>query len=644
MFLYKNLLDIVFLVLYFRNFIFQKPLSFMGLIFSFLLILILFIPKSSFSSPIYLKINLEFFPELNLIKGQLFSELNSKEEYKFVTSELLIKNIKTSSEVLSFENEGILKVFSIKGKSSLYIEFERMVNPWSLPFTAIHPPFPYPNKPFLYEINLKVPIAYENMKILIPSEEIKVSKNNEFILYTFKTQKPFFKPCIIISSAELKKLSLSYKNLNMEIYYLSELESFISQYFKKFFEDLKKRIQFLENIGGPVYPFKTLYVFIISENFPYTESFTNILFLSLPILKNPKQFLHYLAEKKLEDAIFLENEELKKGLITYLLDYKFAEDKKLFRKIKLSFPQKDTKAFFYLLFLSKTLEEKNFLDLFKDFYTYNMFKSNTWEDFLNFIKKKYPQFKKLNLSYSEFKKLDLKIKVNSFKDEKDLYQIDLTFQVSSSFKNFTNSIPINLKIKTLDEIKSFNFNLDNETQNFHITLKTKPEVLYVDPEYMLWRNLDLSEIPNCIAKILYSPGTLVVNESHFPIYRKFINYFINLGYEISFSQIDPSKIFNSSQNLIYLHTLPSDQQFSSFKNGFYLKIIPMPTNPQYSITYLYADSEKDLEIGLENLEYLSLCSEIYIEKGNLILKIIEPTNEGIPIVINSTNKNSELDH
>jgi len=605
---------------------------------SFLLILIFFFPEFSFSAPLSLKINLEFYPKLNLLRGEVFTKLNSQKEYKLITSNLSIKNIKTSSNVVSLEKKGVLKIFNTKERSSLYIAFEKSVNPWVLPITIIHPPFPYPDKPFIYKITLKIPRPFQNIEIFIPSEEIEIKKTRNFLFYTFKIRKPILKPCIIMTTSKLKKIKFFHKNLNIEFYYLSTLNSPTYQDFKNLFETLKTNFHFLENIGGSIYPFRKLYIFVTPDNLSYTKSFSNVLFISSPILNNSKQLLHYLAEKKLEEALFLKNEEIKEGLITYLIDYQLAEDKKLFRKFKLSFPTKETKAFFYLLFLSQNIGEERFINFFRNFYENNIFSFKTWEDFLSSIKKSHPELKDFIFPYSEFKKLNLKIGIKSVKEEKNYYLIELTLKVNPPFENFIKSIPVHLKVKTENGIQSFLLKLENTKQDFHIFVKGKPEVLYLDPDYMLWRNLDFNEIPNCIARIFHSPGTLIVSKSNFPIYRKFINYFRNIGYELSFTSLNVSNLSNKSRNIIYLHTSPIPWQFASPEKGFYLKVIPNPSNPKYGIAYLYAFSEKDLEASLENLKSLNMYSEIYIQSQKIIFKRKDHPCEGIPVFINPFSK------
>ncbi|MCD6490421.1 MAG: ChaN family lipoprotein, partial [Thermodesulfobacterium sp.] len=328
------------------------------------------------------------------------------------------------------------------------------------------------------------------------------------------------------------------------------------------------------------------------------------------------------------------NEEIKEGLITYLIDYQLAKDKKLFRKLKLSFPTKETKAFFYLLFLCQNIGEERFINLFRNFYENNIFSFTTWKDFLNSIEKNYPEFKDFIISYSEFKKITLKAEIESIIKEKDSYKIKLFIKVNPSFKNFNQPIPVNLKVKTKNGVESFSLKLTNIEQIFHILVKDKPDVLYLDPDYMLWRNLDFNEIPNCIARIFHSPGTIIISKSNFPIYRKFINYFRNIGYELSFSSLNIPDLSNKSQNIIYLHTSPIPWQFAPPEKGFYLKVIPNSSNPEYVMAYLYASSEKDLETGLRNLKSFDMYSEIYIQSQKTIFKRKDHSFQGVPVFIN----------
>jgi len=156
-------------------------------IYIILFFLALFLPNLSLGTPPFLEIDLEIYPELNLLKGSLFTD-NLNGEYKFKTSDFTINEVQTSSEIL-FEQEEFLKIFA-KEESSLYISFEKALNPFLLPITIIHPPFPYPNKPFTYQIKL-IPDNLKNIEILIPSEESEIKRESNFLLYTFKT-KPLY--------------------------------------------------------------------------------------------------------------------------------------------------------------------------------------------------------------------------------------------------------------------------------------------------------------------------------------------------------------------------------------------------------------------------------------------------------------------
>lgn len=592
----------------------------------------LFLPSYSLGGPLLLKIDLELYPELNLIKGSLFAEFSFNEKYKFITSDLTINEIETSSDTFLSEQEEFLKIFA-KEKSSLYISFEKNINPYLLPITIVYPPFPYPDKPFIYQINLKIPSNFENMEILIPSEESEKKMDKDFLIYTFKIQKPVLNSCIIISTLKSEKIDFSYKNLDFYFYYFPQLYALSEKDFKRFFESFKALAYHLENVGGPLYPFRKLHVILLPEDFPNVRNFSNALFINFSSLGDIKQFLHALAKKKLEEGLFLEEEEIKEGLITYLIDYQLTENKKAFRKLQVSFPEKETKAFFYFLFLAERIGEKNFINIFKNFYEDNLFSFKNWNDFLNLVQENYPKFKNSIIPYDKFQKLSLRGKVKSVKKDKDIYLIDLSLYTNLNFENPIKFIPVSLKIETEKESKFLVLNLRNEIENFQISTKDKPKLIYIDPEYKLWRDSDFDEIPICIAKLFHSQGTLVVKKEDFPIYKSFIDYFRNLGYKVSFSFIDLPEISKFSENLIYLNISPFPWQFDSSSQGFYIKVIPNPYSFKYVIGYLKVSSQDDWIEVLKNLTSLSSYSEIFIQSGKTIFKREDNTLDGIPIFI-----------
>lgn len=593
----------------------------------------LFLPNYSYSleTPLLLKIDLEFYPEFNLLKGSLFTEFSFQEEYRFITSDLTINEVETTSNVF-FSEEESLNIFA-KEKSTLYISFEKNINPYLLPITIVSPPFPYPNKPFIYQINFKIPSNFENMEILIPSEESEIKRDKDFLIYTFKIQKPILTPSLFISTLKAEKIEFSYKSLDFYFYYFPQLYNLSEKDFKKFFGNFKTLVHYLENVGGPLYPFNKLYIILPPEDFPKTKDFSNVLFIDPSSLEDIKQFLHALAKKKLEEGLFLENEEIKEGLITYFIDYQLAENQKTFRKLQLSFPKKGSKAFFYFLFLVERIGEKNFIDIFKNFYENNIFSFKNWNDFLNLAQKSHPEFKNFLIPYEEFQKLNLRGEVKFVNWERDTYLIDFTLYTNLDSESFIKSIFVPIKIETEEENKFLVLNLKNKIEDFKISVKGMPKVIYIDPEYKLWRDLDFDEIPNCIAKLFHSPGTLIVNKDNFPTYKIWVDYFRNLGYKISFSFIDFSEISKISENLIYLDISPLPWQFNSSFQGFYLKVIPNPYNSQYVIGYLHISSQDNFNWIIKNLASFSPYSEISIQSKKIISKREDQTSEGIPVFI-----------
>ncbi|PMP98136.1 MAG: hypothetical protein C0169_00440, partial [Thermodesulfobacterium geofontis] len=629
-----NFLSIVILLLYFKKTIFQKILFFSMKIFTYILFLIaLFLPNYSLGTPLLLKIDLEFYPKFNLLKGSLFAEFSYNEEYKFITSDLTINEVETSSEVFLSE-DGSLNILA-KNRSTLYISFEKNINPYLLPITIVSSPFPYPDKPFIYQINFKIPSNFENMEILIPSEELEIKRNKDFLIYTFKIQKPILTPCLFISTLKPEKIKFSYKRLDFYFYYFPQFYNLSEKDLKRFFENFKTLGYYLENVGGPLYPFNKLYIILLPEDFPKTKNFSNVLFINPSSLEDVKQFVHALAKKKLEDGLFWKDEEIKVGLITYLIDYQLAENQKTFRKLQLSFPKKESKAFFYFLFLTERIGEKNFIDILKNFYKNNIFSFKNWNDFLNSAQKNYPEFKNFLISYEEFQKLNLRGEIKSINREKDNYLINFTLYTNLDSENLMKSIFIPIKIETEEENKFLILNLKNKIEDFQISVKGIPKVIYIDPEYKLWRDLDFDEIPNCIAKLFHSQGTLIVNKDNFPTYKNLVDYFRNLGYKISFSPIDFSEISKISENLIYLDISPLPWQFNSSFQGFYLKVIPNPYNSQYVIGYLHIPSKNNYDWIIKNLASFSLYSEIFIQSKKIVFKREDETSDGIPVFIPS---------
>jgi hypothetical protein len=603
---------------------------FIWIIFS---IFILLLPHSLLGAPLFLKIELDFYPDLNLLKGNLYTKIRFSEDYKFTTSGFTIEKIKTSADIFLLKEKEFLKVSNGKKEGFLHISFYKNVNPWLLPIITVYPPFPLPDKPFTYEITLKIP-KHTKMEILIPSEKIEVKQEGKFLFYTFRMRKPVLTPCILFSTSNIKKEKIFYKNFYLHIYYLPQMDNFSNKDIKEVLQKLQSLVHYLDNIGEDLYPFKNLYV-IVYNDISESKSFSNILFINPIDLKNPQKFLHLIAKKKLEEGLFLENEEIREALITYLIDYQLAENKKTFRKLKVAFPEEKNRLFFYLLFLSQSIGEKNFINLFKKFYESNLFIPQTWNNFLSFIEKFHPEFKSFLISPSDFQRLNLKCKVVSLKKAKNFYSINLFIDMDTPSNSSYPSIPILLKVEKENGTESIRLTLKKKNQHFKISLKGKPKTLFLDPEYMLWRNLDFNEIPNCIAKIFYQPGVIVVKKEKFLFYKDIIDYFRNLGYKLSFSWIEPSDSSQNFQNLIYLDTPPIPWLFNISSAGFYFKVLPNPFYTEYNIGYLYISSKKDTVSALPYLNSLNPYFEISLQSGKFLLKKEDITAEGLPVYLSS---------
>jgi len=586
---------------------------------------------SQTSSVLHLKINLEFISS-HLIKGTLSTTLPPGKIFLFSTKNLSIKKVKIGKMRLnpsSYSNE-FIKVFSSKYKAHLFISFKKVVKYEITPLNIFSQFFPLPNTPFTYEITFKLP---RKMKVypLIPSERIKSFRKKKFKVYIFKNQTPVLNPCLIITTHKLKKSSFEINNLKLKIYSLPT-SSFSSE-IEKLFQNLKNNQQILNNPGGELFPFKTLFIFI-DKNFGIKTEFSNTLVIPPTVLNNFSYFSHLLIRKKLQDAFFLKDESLLEGLVTYLVDYPLSENKRVFRKYLLIFNKKNARSFFYIFELAKRIGEENFLNSINDFYKNHFLKPQTLKDFFVFLRKTYPEKLKDFPEFSFFHRIYLKGEVSFVEKRNNSYVIHLILSKnpSQSAKVLqTREVLLPLKIICGKASYLYQVKFVSSYESFQFTCKDPPTALYIDPDYTLWREVYPEERLSSIAALLYKKGVLIYSPSDLPVYKDIINFFKNLGYRESPSESNfPEKNY---QNVIYFNKLPFTWIFHPPEKGFYIKVLSNPYNPENYIGYIYASSIEEVKSALPIIPDLETYSEIVLESGKIVLARRDSSLNGIFIPV-----------
>lgn len=88
------------------------------------------------------------------------------------------------------------------------------------------------------------------------------------------------------------------------------------------------------------------------------------------------------------------------------------------------------------------------------------------------------------------------------------YRINLTLQQTQAEEVFMLDVPVN--VVTEKGLETFVFLMDHKTQEFQISLKSKPVKLAVDAQFDVFRILNPSEVPPSLSKIWASTNNIII--------------------------------------------------------------------------------------------------------------------------------------
>ncbi len=565
---------------------------------------------------LHLKVRLLLLSDSTII-GSVSTKLLPHKNYTFLLKGLRIKRVKLGKRYVRIDT---LKHFYVKRKKTLYIIFKKHINYQVFPLNVFSNFFPLPQTPFTYEIIFKVP-KNKKVYLVVPSDEIKIYKKRYYKIYIFKSRYLVTSPCLIMSRLRITHLSFYTKYLNFRFYYYNRKEN---KNIKNFWNSIKGSLNIVDNLVWKGYPFKRIFIFF-DDSFKENVKFSNTILLNTRVFNTPEEFLHCLAEKKLKRAILLKGKEkvLAQGLVDYLLDYNFAQNKKLFRKRFLIFKKNRAKAFFYILELVRTIGKDNFIKDVKGFYQRYFLTPQNFDSFLEFFRMLYPEKLKNFPDFSDFKRITIKAKLLS------VMRTQLRYITNLLIKTYPER-PLTLSFEVLDSNGTKYFqqvNISNSTQRISLYSKGDPVAVFIDPDYFLWRNFSQEEVPISIADLLKSSGILVYSENIVPIYREVINFFRDMGYKRT--ELNKSVSITDSQNVIYLEKSPFSWIFHPPVDGFYIKVIPNPFNNKGFVGFIKSSSIDETQKAIKLLSQLTQYSKIIIKSGKLIYRRQDQAINGI---------------
>jgi hypothetical protein len=344
-------------------------------------------------------------------------------------------------------------------------------------------------------------------------------------------------------------------------------------------------------------------------------------------MDRPYSLVHLLLKSRLLKSHKFSDDSLLEGLITYLIDYRTAPDKKEFRRNTLISGGEKSRAFFYYFKIADAIGESQFISALKNYLEQEFLEETDSFTFLDYLQREYFTELQFLPPFENFKKVRLKGKAQIYKYHEDTYLLYFFLVQSGHFRKL--KVPI--WIRTQNYKKEFLLTMSNRKEIFQLALNSMPEEILIDPEFKLWRELEFEEIPVNFTSLEKKPGILIYPKEKYPLYRHLINFFEDLGYQ-PYSQ---EKLLKFSQNLVYLDYSPFPWNFEKPLKGFYFKIIPNPWGGKSYIAYFYASSIKELESGLKKLMFNKNAAEFKSLNDKVLYKKTWKPRNGIKICSNS---------
>lgn len=607
--IYKDLLRISLIVLVVTFFLFSSSLAQQPSLF------------------LNLYVNLEL--KSSSLEGFIEVRLLPKKAYQFDIKDLEVKEILLNGKPLSVTLKDKITVIGDEEQNNLFIKFEKPLNYHILPFNLIEKFFPSPNVPFKFQVILKIP---KKIKVftMIPSDFSERKEEGDYIVYTFIKNFPTLSPCLIISKEKLDEFKFNLENLELYLYRSPTVKKTEFEQIFKILEKNKKYIKTIEKLGNKGHPFSRLFIFL-DENFERNLEFSNTILCSFNEFNSPRKIVITLLEKKFKDGLLPKNEKILQGLTSYLCEeIIFENPSKDFRKNLLVFSDEKAKTFFYILELVEKIGKTQFLKDLEEFWELNLFSQRDLSDFLDFLGKKYVQTIENFPLFKNFSKLKLQGEVLLLKREKEGYLIVLGIKkLENLYDNggLEREIFLEIMIKTKNKEYFFKKPFKRYYQLFEFIVSEKPETILLDPNYLIWREINENERSFSIKDIFQEKGTLVFSSKEFYTYKKIIEIFKSQGYEILTVE-DPSKFIpKESSNFIYFHSFPYRWLINPPDKGFYIKVIPNSIEMKTFIGFIFSSSSIETEKALKILSTLENYTEILIHSGKILYtKPLEETN------------------
>jgi uncharacterized iron-regulated protein len=622
----------------------------------------------------------------NLISGIAKISVTSKEEVLINTGDLIIEEIEMNGKEVSFnpkeaiirylpDSEGILTI-RYKGlfrEDDFEENIYNVINEKGVILTGIW--YPKINELFNYKLRVLLPAGYEAIS---EAERIDRIKKDEMIEFVFHFPYPV-DDINLIASDRYKIIGDRLNDTEIFLYFFEENLNFADQYL----EFTKRYIRLYEDLIGN-FPYKR---FSVVENFlPTGYSMPTFTLLGSDVIRLPfiveTSLGHEILHQWFGNSVYIDYEKgnLAEGLVTYLSDHLYAEQKgedDEYRKELLidymsyvteknEFSLKDfrkrfdfaSKAIGYgkgaMIFhmLRNLIGDEAFKKSIKDIAVQKRFEKVSWDDIKNIFLFNYLFYKSINESKKGDEQENIKenldwffkqwinekgaaeISLKETKVKQSGSKFDVSFSILQGQKTFILDVPFTIYFLNAQKKKE-TLRINKQKNDFVLSFDDEPEKIVIDEDYDIFRRLSVDEIPPVIGALIGDPNIIVVPSENKDIYRDVINYFIERGAE---EKIDPkdSDIKHSSVLIIGRNNSLIKRLFGKIDEidtGFSLMVKKNPLNNKKVVGIIDARSKEEIEKGFKKIFHYGRYSAIAFEEGKNIYKKVDHSEKGIKGVL-----------
>lgn len=568
------------------------------------LFILFFWPCIVFANPLKTKYELSYLAKENLLKGKAIFELTKEGLYEFIKGNITILSMELDSkplDVSTLKDTKIFKVFNPRKGSILEILFEYKLenNKFFMP-QIVEDYLPYPKEAFQWEIIVNKR-GIKDLEIFIPYEESE--ENFQELKTIYRVINPVTQiPPLLRGSFSLQSLTFD----KGEILFILP-KGFHEKKWKEYEKAIEKEIKTYP-MKEILFSFKRLYFY------PFFEKKTYPLLTLLPLLRieDLDKIIESLIEQTLRYGLNIQSSYLLDGLKTYFTFYIRETNQRTFRKNLLLQEDFMSKSFFYLWEKINFLGERKFQEFFKNYFQRYLF--NASEAF--FMRSFSKEFDSLPfLPFESYEKVSLHVDSEvSYLERENKYYLRIQLTQDNIFRPIYCDLIIDTEKGNRIRRELY---MSSKESLVELFLNEKPKGIFLDPEYKLFRNLSIEELPLNWERLFISRGVIYLPKKEIlPLYRELLEKLRERGYQIKFERPEITAL--PADNIISLEEAPLGFHLFVPQEGFYFKILPHPHRLNKFLALIKISSVQEWKKAIAKEKEIQAAKEFFLQKGKLL--------------------------